>query len=98
LQNTLVRAVTWSDGTTISREDTQAAILPALVRGSDAGVLDRPLGGGFEIETVLGRVARHYMERALREANGNKSRAAELVGLNSYQTFTNWMKRYHVEQ
>ena len=33
---------------------------------------------------------------ALDEAHGNKTKAAALVGLPSYQTFTNWTKRYGV--
>lgn len=32
------------------------------------------------------------------ETHGSKTRAAELVGLPSYQTFTNWMKRYGVDR
>ena len=37
------------------------------------------------------------VERTLTEVDGNKTRAAELVGLPSYQTFTNWMNRYEVK-
>jgi DNA-binding protein Fis len=32
----------------------------------------------------------------LQEAGGNKTRAAELIGLPSYQTFTNWMTKYGI--
>jgi len=39
-------------------------------------------------------VARHYIERALVEANGNRTEAAKLVGLPSYQTFINWERKY----
>ena len=45
----------------------------------------------------MAELARHYLQRALAEAAGNKTRAAELVGLPSYQTFTNWMNRYEVK-
>jgi DNA-binding protein Fis len=31
------------------------------------------------------------------EAAGNKTKAAELVGLPSYQTLTNWLTRYEVD-
>lgn len=97
LQNTLRRAAIWSDAPTITPEDVRDALLPAPLRPTDSGVLDLPLGNGFDIEAILGRVARHYLARAMRDANGNKSQAAALVGLASYQTFTNWLKRYQIE-
>jgi len=34
----------------------------------------------------------------MQAAQGNKSRAAELVGLPSYQTLTNWLRKYDVEE
>ena len=34
--------------------------------------------------------------RAMAEAGGNKTEAARLVGLPSYQTLTNWLKKYKV--
>ena len=51
---------------------------------------------GLDLPGLLATVARHYLERALDEAAGNKTRAAKLVGLPSYQTLTNWMRRYGV--
>lgn len=33
----------------------------------------------------------------LAEAGGNKTKAAQLLGLGSYQTLKNWMKRYELE-
>ncbi len=54
------------------------------------------------VESPLSRVvrrpdvARHYLERALAESHGNKSEAARLLGLPSYQTLTNWMARHGV--
>ena len=57
-------------------------------------LLGRPLGNGLELPRLMAELAHHYLERALTEADGNKTRAAELVGLPSYQTFTNWMNRY----
>jgi len=40
---------------------------------------------------------RHYLSRALSEAGGNKTRAAELTGLPSYQTLTNWLRKYGID-
>jgi DNA-binding NtrC family response regulator len=93
LLNTLRRVVIWSEGATVTADDVREAILPAK-SGSRGEVLGRSLGEGFCLPEVLGEVARHYLERALAEAGGNKTRAAELVGLRSYQTLTNWLGRY----
>jgi DNA-binding NtrC family response regulator len=95
LYNTLRRAALWSDGETISAEDAREALLP-VGRSADPGVLGRELGQGLDLQALLGEVARHYLSRALTEAQGNKSKAAELVGLPSYQTLTNWLAKYQV--
>lgn len=95
LLNTLRRAAIWSDGSTITVEDAREAVLPAASTGKSE-VFGRPLGGGFNLQELLAEVARHYLGRALDEAAGNKTKAAELVGLPSYQTLTNWMARYEV--
>ncbi len=94
LSNTLRRAVLWSGSETIGPDDVREALLPS--RAQQDGVLERTMGDGFVLPDVLGEVARHYLERALRESNGNKSRAARLVGLPSYQTLSNWLERYGV--
>ncbi|MFH1743173.1 MAG: sigma-54 dependent transcriptional regulator [bacterium] len=96
LLNTLQRAAIWSSGPTISETDIRDAILP-LPSGMQAGVLDRPLGNGLDIRNLVNEVAGHYLQRAMKEAGGNKTKAAQLVGLPSYQTFTNWLKRYGIE-
>jgi transcriptional regulator with GAF, ATPase, and Fis domain len=95
LLNTLRRAAIWSDGAAISSEDALEALLP--VAGSvRQEVLGRPLGSGFNLSNLLDEVARHYLGRAMDEAKGNKTKAAELVGLPSYQTLSNWLARYEV--
>lgn len=92
LANTLLRAVIWSRDTTISASDIQQALLPTH-KNIPENVLDRPLVN-FQLNDVLSEVARHYLGRALEASNGNKVEAAKLVGLPSYQTFTNWLARY----
>ena len=42
-------------------------------------------------------VQRHYLARAMRQANGVKTRAAELLGLSSYQTLDHRLKSLKVE-
>ena len=97
LHNTLRRAAIWSEGPTISAEDVREALLPATA-SARREILGRPLGGGLNIQELLKELARHYLVRAMDEARGNKTRAADLLGLSSYQTLTNWLSRYGVEE
>ena len=55
------------------------------------------MGDGFNLPELLKEVTRSYLSRALDEAQGNKTKAADLVGLPSYQTFTNWLAKYEVQ-
>ena len=96
LLNTLHRAALWTPGPTIKAEDVREALLP-VIRRKEASILDRPLGDGLKLPDLLAEVARHFLERALEETQGNKSQAARLVGLSSYQTFTNWLSKYGVD-
>ncbi len=96
LHNTLRRAVIWSDGESISAEDAREALLP-VGRAATPEILGRSLGEGLDLQDLMSGVARHYLSRALEEAHGNKTRAAGLLGLPSYQTLTNWLQRYDVK-
>lgn len=95
LLNTLRRAAIWSDTGTITVEDAREALLP-MTNVDSPTVLGRPLGNGFNLPDLLADIGRHYLSRALDEAQGNKTRAAALLGLPSYQTLSNWAKRLGV--
>jgi DNA-binding NtrC family response regulator len=97
LQNTLLRASVLARRERIGEKEVREAILrPSGKRDSE--ILNRRLGNGFKLPEVLGVVASHYLERALNEAHGNRTEAAGLVGLPSYQTLNNWLKRYGVDE
>jgi DNA-binding NtrC family response regulator len=97
LRNSLLRALIWSPGKEVGVEDARAAISSA-VKKTREGVLDRPLGNGFDLQALLSEIAVHYLERAIKESNGVKTKAADLVGLPSYQTFSNWLDKYGVRR
>jgi transcriptional regulator with PAS, ATPase and Fis domain len=96
LLNTLRRLVIWADGTIITSEDAREALLqlPSDPDNSNG----HPLGDGFSLQDLLKATASHYLQRAMDEAHGNKTKAAELLGLPSYQTLTNWLSRYEVKR
>ncbi|MFT3695703.1 MAG: sigma-54 dependent transcriptional regulator [Kofleriaceae bacterium] len=95
LENTLMRAVIWSQTDTISVEEMRNALLASPGQRPD-DILHRPLGDGLNLPELLDHVAYHYLKRAMDESKGNKTEAAELVGLPSYQTLTNWLNKYKV--
>ena len=95
LQNTLRRAAIWSSGPIIDHEDIRDAMLPIAQPGGD-GLIGKPLDNGINLSNLMEKLAQHYLKRALTEANGNKTKAADLLGFSNYQTFTNWLKKYHV--
>ena len=94
LQNTLRRAMVWTDGETLTRQDIEEALLPAFGK-RDEDILNRPLDANFSLPDLIDEVAKHYLNRALKESN-TKKEAAELVGLPSPQTLTNWAKKHGV--
>ena len=91
LESTLLRAIVWSRGAVIEGDDVKEALVSAPGK-SRVDLLELPLGEGFDLRVLLASVTEHYLKRALDEAGGNKTKAAELAGLPSYQTFTNWLK------
>jgi DNA-binding NtrC family response regulator len=75
LLNTLQRAVLWSETAMIGEEDIREALLLFPARKGDK-LLEQPLMPGFNLSDLLGKVSRHYLERALTETQGNKTQAA----------------------
>lgn len=96
LLNTLRRAAVWSGGGTIETDDLREALLPMGPR-AESDILEKPLGEGLSLPGLLNKVAQHYLSRAMSESAGNKTKAAEMIGLPSYQTLSNWLKKYEVE-
>ena len=96
LFNGLMRAAVWSDGAAITADDAQDAIVDA-VSGDDNQILNRQIGGEFQLSDLVAEVERHYVERALRETAGNKAEAARRLGFNNSQTFANKARRLTVD-
>ncbi len=97
LYNALLQAAVMTAKTKISAQDITSAI--EEVPGQNTGsLLDHELGNDFELENLLASVQRHYIERALKQANGQKKKAAEsLLGYNHWQTMDNHMKKLGIK-
>lgn len=91
LENTLMRATVWTEGSSISERDVRAALLSEPTSKQDP-LSRKPLGEGFDLDQTLAEVSREYVRAAMKESGGNKSRAAELLGLNSRQTLNNRLR------
>ena len=99
LYNCISRAAIWSAGEVIQTEDIQDSLFPISTKSAENDqVLNRRNPAGTCVfRSCLQTSRATTSNRALIEAKGNKTQAAELVGLSNYQTFTNWMNKYGVE-
>ncbi len=48
----------------------------------------------LSLQEEIASLARTRIKDALRRCDGNKTKAAKMLGLPSYQTFSNWENRY----
>ena len=71
------------------------ALLPRP-KGSDGHdpVLSYDSRQGIDLNGIIDRVARHYLEQAMSVTGGNKTRAARLLGFVNPTTMTNWLKKH----
>lgn len=94
LWNTLHRAVLWSEGDCISVDELKSSILSSeqeIVNQKDFSIPG-------DITQHIDNIKKKYVIQALEMANDNKSKAAELLGLNSHQTLNNWIKTLLIEE
>jgi transcriptional regulator with PAS, ATPase and Fis domain len=97
LLNTMHRAAAWCNSSTISADEMREAILPTRTVKTERSDDAAPLAEGFSLPDVLTEVSRKYLEKAMKQTGGNKTKAAKLLALPNYQTLDNWLKKYGVE-
>lgn len=96
LLNTLRRAAIWSAGPTINADDVKDALMP-VAKEAATDILGHRVEDGVNLQELMAEVARHYLSQALEKTHGNKTKAAELLGLPNYQTLSNWLTKYKVK-
>lgn len=94
LHSTILRACLWSGDIEISESDLKAAMLK--MPSQSLGLLDHEFNEAFDIQGLIDDLVRSYIKKAMSESGGNQTRAAELLGLSSYQTLKNWIKKHKV--
>ena len=95
LQATIDRLVLRVPDVTVGADDVRHELL-GTVRDGGSNLLGRPLGDGFALPSLVAAILPATTWNARADAEGNKTLAAELIGLPSCQTLTNWMKGYDV--
>ncbi|GHD13280.1 hypothetical protein GCM10007052_15240 [Halioglobus japonicus] len=90
LQASLTRASVWSGGETITEREMREALLERPAKAGD--LLGRSLDNTFDIQGLIKDLKRHYIKKALTETGNNKTKSAEKLGLNNYQTLNKWME------
>lgn len=81
----------WATETVITADTVRQCLLNGPTQ--TLSILERPLGNGFHLRSLLDDVAGHYLDRAMTESHGGKAKAAALLGFDNYQTLNNWLKR-----
>jgi DNA-binding NtrC family response regulator len=95
LYNALLQAAVFCDGVFIQPVDLAGALAEAPGRNR-VDALSHPLGDGFNLVEHLEEIQSSYLLRAMEEAGGMKTRAAELLGYQNYQTLDAQLKRLKV--
>ena len=98
LLNTLRRAAVWTVDEVITTEAIKDSILDAGASGNRGdAILGRDVEQGIDLQGIMADVARHYLRRALEAGGSSKTKAAAMLGFKNYQTLSNWLERYGVE-
>lgn len=91
LWNTLNRAILCSDKEKITENDIKESL---IIRKniSENRKVSLSLGQKVNLSDILDLQRKKYIEAALKATGNNKTKAAEMLGLNSHQVLTNWIK------
>lgn len=96
LSNALVQAAMMADSKILKPQDIAAAVAEFPSAKSD-DAMNLPLGGDFVLESHLLDIQRHFLRRAMLEADGKVTKAAKLLGYKNYQTLSAQLERLDVE-
>lgn len=96
MYNTLFRSAIWTPGTIIDDKTIKKSLLKYPSKTSNE-LFDQSFGDGFKIQNIIENTVQHFIQKALKESGGSKTKAANLLGLPNYQTLSNWIIKYKVK-
>jgi transcriptional regulator with GAF, ATPase, and Fis domain len=95
LQNTILRVCIQCREELIEQKVVESSLF--VVKSKEQkSLFNYPLVSGFSLPNLINEISKHYLNSALEESRGNKTKAAQMVGLANYQTFDNWLKRLNI--
>lgn len=98
LLNTLRRIAVWSDDELISEQDVKQALLVKVGEtDNDANIFGFDISQGIDLDGLIEKVERHYVEKAWIFSGEKKKKAAALLGIKNYQTFSKRLEKYQLE-
>ncbi len=96
LYNVLLQAAVMVDGDAIQPANIEAGLSDGSAPPNQS-FLNVPLGNGFSLITHLDSLQKQFLARAMQEAGGKKTVAAELLGFANYQTLSAQLDRLGVK-
>jgi len=95
LHSTLTRACLWAGAQKISSQILANVMFEKVSIQTD--LMNRQFGNSFNIQELIDDLVRKYIVKAMEESNDKKKKAAELLGLKSYQVLDSWIKKHNVD-
>jgi len=96
LWNTLNRAFLWSDKEKITDKDIQDALI-IRTKSQESTNISLTLGQQVNLSDILDNQRKNYILAALKASGNNKTKAAKMLGLNSHQVLSKWIKDLGLE-
>ncbi len=97
LNNVILQTVVMSNTDTIQLDEIKAAMAEMPGSSVSDDILNRPFDENFNINELLKNLQVHYIQRAMKEAGNNKTKAARMLGLNSYQALNDQLDRLNIK-
>lgn len=94
LHSTLLRAYLWSQGGSIDEQDLKAAMFPKQSNNND--IFSHDLSNPIDLQEILDEVEEYYLRLAWQKTLGKKTKASELLGIKSYQNYSNRLEKFKI--
>jgi len=97
LFNALLQAAVMNDGEEIHAVDISSGVADTPQRATSSSADEIEIDSDFSLESHLQGIHKQFLERAMIQAEGKKTKAAKLLGMKNYQTLDAQLKRLGVE-